>query len=31
MQWFVEWAAPTWFEKVPDWVELQTMTTVDSR
>lgn len=27
MQWFVEWAAPTWFEKVPDWVELQTMTT----
>lgn len=26
MQWFVEWAAPTWFEKVPDWVELQTMT-----
>ncbi len=26
MQWFVEWAAPRWLEKVPDWVELQTMT-----
>ena len=26
MQWFVEWAAPKWFEKVPDWVEVQTMT-----
>ncbi len=27
MQWFVEWAAPTWFEKVPDWVEVSTMGT----
>lgn len=26
MQWFVEWAAPKWLEKVPDWVEVQTMT-----
>ena len=27
MQWFVEWASQKWFESVPDWVEVQTMTT----
>ena len=27
MQWFVEWASQKWFVSVPDWVEVQTMTT----
>ena len=27
MQWFVEWASQKWSESVPDWVEVQTMTT----
>jgi Domain of unknown function (DUF4157) len=26
MQWFVEWAGSKVFEKVPDWVEVQTLT-----